>query len=813
MPNPLTQSSIPSIRLARMTPLAFVIGVALSVGAPAGIAHAQSAPSQAAPAQARQFNIPAGPLSQVLNRYSAEAGLFVSGHGDLSTGRQSPGVQGRYSPEAGLAALLAGTGLVADRLPDGGFVLRQGRQDVTVLEPVAVAGYAERPDGPVFGVAATRSATATKTDTAIIETPQSISVVSAAQIRDQGAQSLQEALGYTPGIMPGIVAKSAMFEDTMSIRGFEANPQTGSYYRDGMRYMINQYNGKQEPYGLERVEVLRGPSSVLYGAAAPGGIVNTVTKRPPSEAMGEINVDGGSFDRRQISADIGGPLDAQGEWSYRLTGLFRESNQFVDYSRDDRTYFAPALTWRPSAATSVTLLANYQRSKTLYPPAVPVTGSLWTNPNGDIPRDRFLGEPNHNRFDVESTSMAVLIEHAFDDTLKFRQSMRYYDADLHMRYVLLQGDVDKATQRRVARTARGFDDRTTVQTIDTNLEKKFQTGAVAHTVLAGFDYTRSTYNSDRLRGNLPPIDVYNPVYQPGDIVALPWQQRRNTEHRLGIYVQDQLKIADKVVVLLGGRHDNVRAENRALHAPATNSNDKDSAFTSRAGVVYLADNGLAPYASFSQSFEPTSGRDRNDGSFEPSRGAQVEVGIRYQPAGDDLMLSAALFDLQRKNVLTPDPFDPAFLVQTGKVRSRGLELEARARVTPEIDLIAAYTYTDAKVIQSNLPGEEGERFNTPRHVASLWTDVNLSKWVLMGLKAGAGMRYVAARPDRPSSGSLGGAAYTLFDARVSYESGPWVYALNVTNLTDKTYIPSICYNGLCDYGEPRRIIGTVSYRW
>jgi len=808
MPQPSHKFFPTLTRGARFASHVLAASLALSMLDPVGQAQAQTAQ-----AQVRQFDVPGGPLGQVLNQYSAEAGLFVSVHGDLTSGRRSAGVRGSYSPEAGLAVLLSGTGLVAQRLPDGGFVLRQGGSDVPQLEPVSVTGDLERADGPLLGIAATYSATATKTDTPIIETPQSISVVGAAQMRDQKAQSLQEALGYTPGVMPGIVAKSSMFEDTMSIRGFEANPQTGSYYRDGMRYMINQYNGKQEPYGLERVEVLRGPSSVLYGAAAPGGIVNTVTKRPPGERLGEINLEGGSFDRRQISADIGGPIDEAGQWSYRLTGLFRESNQFVDYSKDDRSYIAPALMWRPSAATSVTLLANYQRSRTIYPPAVPVTGSLWTNPNGEIPRRRFLGEPNHNTFDVESTSVAVLLEHAFDDTLKFRTSLRYYDADLHMRYVLLQGDVDAATQRLVRRSARGFDDRTTVQTVDTNIEKKFLTGPVAHTVLVGFDYTRSTYNSDRLRGNLPAIDVYDPVYQQGDIVAMPWQQRRNKEHRLGIYLQDQLKIADKVVVLLGGRHDNVRAENRALHAPSTDSNDEDSATTGRAGVVYLADNGLAPYASVSQSFEPTSGRDRNEGRFEPSRGTQYEIGIRYQPAGDDLMLSAALFDLTRKNVLTPDPVDPTFLVQTGKVRSRGLELEARARVTPQVDVIAAYTYTDAKVTKSNLPEEEGERFNTPRHVASLWADVNLSKWVSEGLRAGAGVRYVASRPDRPSSGSLGGAGYTLLDARVSYEAGPWLYALNVTNLTDKTYIPSICYNGLCDYGEPRRIIGTVSYRW
>lgn len=784
-----------------------------ALAVPTGLAALPVAPAWAQ-ASARAYAIGPGPLAQVLNQYSAEAGVFVSSPGTLTGGRRSPGVQGSFTVDEGFAALLAGTGLRARQLPDGGYVLHEETAGgATQLAPVTVTARPESATGPVLGVGATHSAAGTKTDTPIIETPQSISVVGAQQIRDQKAQSLQEALGYTPGLMPGIVAKSGMFEDTMSIRGFEANPQTGSYYRDGMRYMINQYNGKQEPYGLERIEVLRGPSSVLYGAAAPGGIVNSVSKRPPSERIGELNLDAGSFDRRQISGDVGGPLDDAGKWSYRLTGLFRDSKQFVDYSRDDRTYLAPALTWRPSDATSLTLLANYQRSKTIYPPAVPVTGSLRDNPNGEIPRRRFLGEPNHNTFDLASTSVALLFEHAFDDTLKIRQSLRQYDADLRMRYVLLQGDVDARTQRRVARSARGFDDHTTVFTSDTNVEKRFATGPVAHTVLAGFDYTRSTYNSDRLRGNLPAIDAYNPVYQAGEVVALPWQQRRNKEHRLGIYVQDQLKIHDKVVVLLGGRRDQARAENRLLHAPGSDSSDRDSAFTGRAGMVYLADNGLAPYVSFSQSFEPTSGRDRNDNRYIPSRGRQVEVGVRYQPAGQDMTLSAGVFDLVRKNVFTPDPQDPAFLVQTGEVRSRGIELEARARVTPAVDLIAAYTYTNAKVTASNLPGEKGERFNTPRHVASLWADAHLAQWVAPGVKVGAGLRHVSARPDRPSSGSLGGPGYTLVDVRLGYETGPWAYALNVTNLADKTYIPSICYNGLCDYGEPRRIIGTVSYRW
>jgi iron complex outermembrane receptor protein len=786
----------------------------------AGLAIAAPVSAQNA-ADARSFSIAPGPLAQVLNQFSAEAGVFVTSSGELTHGRRSPGLVGRYGIDQGLETLLRDTGLQAVVRSPGAYVLqpilqptaRAASPKVAQLAAVPVTGSRERADGPVMGLTATRSATATKTDTPIIEIPQSISVVGASQIRDQKAQSLQEALGYTSGLMPGIVAKSAMFEDTMSIRGFEANPQTGSYYRDGMRYMINQYNGKQEPYGLERIEVLKGPSSVLYGAAAPGGIVNTVSKRPTIERLREINVDAGSFSRRQLSADFGGPLDDDGVWSYRLTGLVRDARQFVDQSRDDRTYLAPALTWRPSAATSLTLLATYQRSQSVYPTAVPVTGSLRANPNGQVPRERFLGEPNHNRFELESTSASLLFEHAFSDSLKFRQSLRQYNADLNLRYVLLQGDVDSATRRRVARSARGFDDTTGVFTSDTHIEKRFQTGRVTQTVLAGVDYTRSTYDSDRLRGNLPAIDIYDPVYQAGAVTALPWQQRRNKESRLGVYLQDQIKIDDKLVVLLGGRRDQSRAENRALHAPSTDSNERDSAFTGRAGVVYLADNGVAPYASFSQSFEPTSGRDRNESRFEPSRGQQVEFGVRYQPAATDTLFTASVFDLTRRNVLSPDATDPAFLVQTGRVRSRGAEFEARTRLTRAVDVIAAYTYTDAKVRASNVPGEVGERFNTPRHIASLWTDVNLSSAGWPGWRTGLGVRYVAARPNRPASGSLGGPSYTLLDARLEYENGPWTYALNISNLTDKTYIPSICYNNVCDYGEPRRIIGTVSYRW
>lgn len=776
------------------------------------------APALAQAEAAVQVDLPGQSLNQALLQFGQTFDVQVFFLPQTVSGRQAPALRGELTPRQALARLLQGTGIQADwqgqrvslsaapaTPPTSGAATR--------LAPVTVVGQRERPDAPLEGFVARRATTATKTDTPLIETPQSISVVTADQIREQNAQSMQEALAYTAGVAGGIVAKSSSFEDTMSIRGFEANPQTGNFYRDGMRYMNNQYNGKQEPYGLERIEVLKGPASILYGAAAPGGVINTVTKRPTAEPVRELRLEVGNHARRQIAADIGGPIDADGQWQYRLVALGRNSDTSLDYGQDDRRYVAPALTWSPNAATSVTLLAHYQKDSSYYPPAVPVTGSLLDNPNGQLPRDRFLGEPNHNRFEVRSRSVSLLAEHAFSDSLSVRHSMRYFESDLNMRYVLLSGDVDRATQRIVARSARGFDDATRIFTTDTHVQKNLTFGNMEHTVLAGVDYARSTYDSDRFRGALPAIDAYDPVYQTGPIAIAPWQQRRTKEEKLGFYLQDQIKFDDRWVVLLGGRYDRMRMESRQLHAPGNDNTVTDNVFTGRAGLVYLADNGFAPYLSYSQSFEQTGGLDRAGRGFDPTEGEQFEIGIRYQPEGSRALMSASLFDLTRTNILTPDPLDTDFLTQTGKVRSRGLEIEAKAEVGRDLDIIAAYTYTDATVRASNIAGEIGERFNTPRHMASAWADWRLARLGLDGWRVGAGVRYVSSRPNRPSSGTRGGPAYTLFDARIGYENGPWSASLNVTNLTDKTFIPSMCYNGLCDYGEPRRVMASVGYRW
>ncbi|GGI20846.1 ferric siderophore receptor [Oxalicibacterium faecigallinarum] len=792
--------------------LHLVLGVAVLVPSVAPTqAHAQTAEVT------RTYNIPAGQLTGALNRFGREAGIMLSFSTEMTDSLQTRGLQGTHGVDSALTMLLTGTGLQAARQKNGGYLLQHqptAMPSDTTLPTVRVTGVQESATGPVLGYVASRTSTATKTDTPLIEVPQSISVVGRQQMEDQKAQTIQDALGYTAGLMTGISAKNPLIDDTVSIRGFAADPQNGSYYRDGMRYMANLYNGKQEVYGLERIEVLKGPSSILYGAAAPGGVINTVTKRPTSPPLREINVEYGSHNRRQLSADFGGPLDDQGIWSYRITALERKSGTYIDYGRDDRTYIAPALTWQPSAATSLTLLASYQKSNTIFAPSVPVTGSLLPNPNGQIPRNRFLGDTSHNKFETNTSTIGYLFEHAFSDTLKLRHSLRYYESDLDMRYTVLTGDVN-GTGRQVSLSPRGFLDDTSIFTMDTNMEKTWHVGNVKHVVLAGFDYTNSRYDSTRTRGAANRLfDIYNSVYLTGPV---PMNFDRTViakEKKLGFYLQDQIKVSDKWVVLLGGRYDKADVFSDQIRSTTRVSDDgSDSAFTGRAGLVYLAANGFAPYISFTQSFEPTAQTDRFGARFKPSEGEQTEIGLRYQPPGTDTLLTASLYDLKRTNVTTRDPVESTFQVQTGEVRSRGLELELKTKLGKSVDVIGAYTYTDAEVTKSNNPGEQGERFNSPRNLLSLWMNAKLGMFDLPNWSAGAGVRYVSSRPNRPSLPARGGPAYTLMDARIGYVDGPWSYALNITNLTDRTYIPSMCYSGICDYGMPRQVTGTMTYRW
>lgn len=688
----------------------------------------------------------------------------------------------------------------------------KARMPQATLPAIEVEGQSEQETatGPVQGYAAKRSATATKTDTPIVEIPQSISVIGAEEIEARSAGNLMDALDYTAGVArsEGVDRTS----DSIIVRGFQLNPQEGSIYRDGTKYSVNPFNGRQEPYGLERIELLKGASSVLHGTASPGGILNTVSKRPTVEPLKELNVGVGSFHRKQVSGDFGGALTEDGTWSYRLTALKRDSNTFVDHVPDDRTYIAPALKWQPSAATSLTLLSEFQRDRTTYVYGLPAEGMLLPNPNGKIPINRSMVEPGFDKFEVTRRSIGYLFEHAINNGLILRNNVRFFGAN--NTYTAMTEDGFMDDKRTLLRTARNRLDRSQATVMDTSLQYRWSVGSVDNTSVAGFDYTAQRHQDERYRGTADAVDLFAPVYGGaiGDLEPVLWSSKIKSR-QLGGYLQNQMKIANKWIVLVGGRYDKVRHDERALFTDEIYAdNEKSSAFTGRTGLVYLAENGVAPYASFSQSFQPQAGIDRNKARFKPTRGEQWELGVRYQPNGTKTQIAAAIYDLTRTNSLVTDPQSIDHSVQSGKVRSRGFEIEAKVRPERNTNLVLAYAYTDARTTESSplTPEEKDKRTGgVPYNQFSLWGDYSFGASGVPGLKAGAGIRYVASTRAVWIDGTV--PSFTLLDAMVSYTTGPWRLALNANNLADKKYVASCTYG--CFYGSPRTVIANLTYKW
>ncbi len=674
----------------------------------------------------------------------------------------------------------------------------------------------ERPTEHVLGYVAKRNMSATKTDMPIIETPQSLSVVTSDEIRDRQAETMAQALSYTPGF----TASSTAFNrtaDRFRIRGFSVESATGGSLRDGLRLQTNSYDGIQEPYGLERVEVIRGAASVLYGQLSPGGMVNGVSKRPTEAPLHELNLQAGSNDRKQLSADFSGPLAGSDTLSYRLTLLSRNSDTQQDHLNDDRFYIAPALTWRPDEDTSLTLLSFYQKTDTRFP--APLAYQLVEGVGKGaftIGRHDFIGEPDYDDMNGEMSALGYEFSHNFNEHFTVNHKLRYSESDVKWRY--LQAQTSAAAIRNAASTgilARQYSDRheraRTLAT-DTNIVSKWQLGSVEHTALVGFDGYDISYDSHNFRGAAPSLDLSRYNYgQPVVVNRNPATDRGSQLDTLqkGVYFQDQIKFDDKWVLQLGGRHDWADQQQKA-HRNGAKASQSDEATTWRAGLVYLADNGLAPYISYSESFFPVSVAEVTGQRFDPTEGKQYEVGVRYQPKDSNLLLSAAVYELTQTNVLKQDPATEEYR-QTGEVRSRGLELEAKADITSALSMIATYAYTDARTTKSAIAAEVGQRTDeTPYHQAALWTSYDFVNWGIAQLSVGAGARYMGTT--QASGVDSATPAYTLFDAMARYRiDDNWAVTVNANNLTDKRYVQ--CSFTSCSYGDERTLLTSVNFTW
>lgn len=693
-----------------------------------------------------------------------------------------------------------------------------GAEDAKTLDTIQVRGERQ-------GYVADRSGVM-KTDAPLNEIPQSISVITADQIRDQNAQTIQEVLRYSAGVrseMYGLDNRG----DWFSLRG----GSEGSVLLDGLRLPLTGYYGvvRNEPFAFERVEVLRGPASVIAGQNGPGGVVNLVSKRPQANPMREVGVQVGNNDHRQLSVDATGPLTEDGSLLYRVVALGKDSGTQVDHADEKRTFVAPSLTWKPNDDTTATVYAEYQKDESGNTNAFfPIVGTLVDAPNGRIPYDTFIGEPDWDYYGGTRKRVGYEIEQRLGDDWTLRHHLRHDTIEGAMRTMYAAwflGFVDAAGApdpdgTYLHRLWYFSDDDARINNADLLLEGKLDFGATRHTLLFGVDArdsrTRQVYWGDYLA---TPLDVYNPVYGSfpfPDYLATPATDSVANVRNVGVLLQDQVKIGDRWVVVAGLRHDRAKTDTRTTFAGTTTLDRTDDSATSKnLGVVFLADGGWSPYASYSESFEPVAGTDFFGNAFEPLRGKQAEAGVKWAPADGRLTAAAAVYRLKEKNRLSadPDPDHPNSSIQRGEVTVEGVELETAANLDAW-ELIANYTFMDAR--QTSVGDDSTDYLDKqlsgiPRHSAAVWAVHKFDRYGLAGLHAGLGVRYVGKTSDgidvttTPSS--------TLLDLLVSYDTGPWRFALNVSNLTDKTYLATCLDRGDCWFGTKRKAIATVSYRW
>ncbi|HYD67974.1 TonB-dependent siderophore receptor [Azospirillum sp.] len=708
-----------------------------------------------------------------------------------------------YIPRNVLASFLLGTTAAATALwPAVSHAQDQSRP--IVLDQLTVGGSGETGTGPVGGpvggYVARRTTAGSKADTPVEAVPQSVSVIGREEMDDRGAQKADEVLRYTAGVYAQPFGPDA---DTnwLFIRGFQAT-QTG-VYQDGLQLYGFGFGGMfVDSFGLERIEVLRGASSVLYGGSNPGGLVNYVSKRPDGTRLRTVETGIDDAGQANLGFDIGDRFNDT--LAYRLSGRIAGGDGYSDHEDGFRGTISPSFTWSPNGRTSVTVLGNYTDiDKTHNGGAfLPYVGTVVDAPFGKIDRDANFTEPGIDTYRRRQGSIGYEVSHSFDNDLTVRQNARYGYAKVHEVSLYpfgYAGFSPRPTDPTNQLARINFEHETEVHTfqVDNQLQAKLRTGPVEHTALVGIDYRYFTMDQVQATGPATTISATNPIY--GAVQGArtpPYIDQTLTMHQLGFYAQDQLRFGQGWLVTLNGRYD--RASTKAKGLPSYEGTEGQ--FSGRAGLAYEFSNGLTPYASASTFFNPVLGSSPVSGVFKPETGTQYEVGLKYRPAWMDGLFTVALFDLTRQNVVTGP-----FLAETqiGEVNSRGVEFEAKANVTPNLKATASFTLFDLEITKDADPNLIGKTpFIVPERQASLSLDYTFRGNALDGVVLGGGVRHVGSSW-ADNENTLKVPAATVFDARVGYKKDNWGIDLTVANLFDKAYVASCQTQFSCGYAEGR----------
>ncbi len=654
---------------------------------------------------------------------------------------------------------------------------------------------------------------ATKLATPDIETPQSVSIVTREQFEEQGATSVRQAVSYTPGVYSNQIGASNRF-DYIVLRGF-SDGSLDNVYLDGLKMMgdTNSHSSLVvDPWFLDNIEVVRGPASVLYGRSSPGGIVALTSRKPSFDAGGEVKLFAGNNNQRGAAFDVTGALDDNDRVAARLSGMTRYADSQFGPLKEERYALMPSLTWRITDQTRLDLMAYLHRDpEGGSHSGLPYDGTVVPHYGQKISNTFYEGEDDYDKYDRRENMVGYNIEHLFDNGWSVRQKLRYLHTDVELNQVYAAGWLNET---ELNRGYSGSDENMSAITLDNQLDGSFDTWQVNHRLLVGIDYQDRSNNTTGYYGAFPPIDAFNPVYGAKPDYINMYAREKHKLRQTGYYLQDQMSW-DRFRITLGGRYDQVSISNIDKQNGTRSDLDKNN-FSSRAALLYLFDNGVAPYISYSTAFTPTSFADENGNLLEPMKGKQWEAGLKYEPEGLNSQFSASVFRINQTNIATKEePTDPYRSI--GEIESEGVELEAISQLTDSFRLQAAYTYTDIRYKKSS-PEEQGKRaVYAPRNQASTWLSYDVKNGPLAGLTLGSGVRYVnGITSDRQNTHTL--PSYTLVDLAIGYDLTNigikgLSTQLNVKNLTDKRYVAACNSLSYCYFGAERSIVGSVSWKF
>lgn len=661
------------------------------------------------------------------------------------------------------------------------------------------------------------SNTASRTNDSILATPQSVSVITRNELDDRNVQSITQALQYTPGVFASNAAIASRF-DYFSIRGFNAT--LNGILQDGLRSVTQQSYVRYEPYGLEKIDVLRGPNGFLYGAGSPGGIINAVSKHPTLDTRHEVGFQGGSYSRKQWQFDTSGPVNDDKSILYRVVGVARDSNTQFNHVPDNTLYLAPSFTWRPSISTTITVLASVNRNEFGTPKSqLPIQGTLNNNPNGQINRNSNLAGPGLNNH-MKQMNLGYELDHTINDSWSLHSASRYTDARLFTQS--RDGRGLAPDLRTLTLDAYQFEIKGKIFATDNNIETQWDIGSVHGSSVAGVSFRHT--NEDYYLNTSPAgsIDIYHPKFANNFSATKPVSKTLQNASETGIYLSNSLSFFEHLNLDLSARQDWAKVTTKNRLKDNYTSQD-DHHFTGRAGMSWVTDIGVAPYVSYTTSFAPKLGTDFYGKAYKPTTGKQWEIGVKYQPQEMNAMFTLAWFDLKQDNVDTQDPNQRLNTIQTGQITSKGIEASATANITRDWKLVASYTWNDLETTKTTIPGAKGKTpTNMPEHMASLWTNYTIPNGPFASFSVGAGVRYVGSTW-ADTANDVKVPDYALVDAALHYDLGELSnhmkglnIALNANNLFNKHYwvsCSSSARRSTCSNGFDRSLAATLSWHW